>query len=153
VPRFAKPWIITIDPASGRSLGSSRMPLPPGVVGISGEAWSPRRDEIAFVERIDDVKRSLWVSQVDGGGARRITDFLSYTIGGVGWTPDGNTILYSALADDRMQIFSVPRDGGAVRQLTHGNVNMMHPSVSPDGRLVAASRIPWHKELRRIKLP
>jgi hypothetical protein len=24
--------------------------------------------------------------------------------------------------------------------------------VSPDGRLVAASRIPWHKELWRLKL-
>jgi hypothetical protein len=30
---------------------------------------------------------------------------------------------------------------------------MMHPSASPDGRLVAASRIAWRKELRRLKLP
>ncbi len=61
-------------------------------------------------------------------------------------------LLYSALIDDRMQIFAIPRTGGTPRQLTHGDVNMMHPSVSPDGRLVAASRIPWHKELWRLPL-
>jgi dipeptidyl aminopeptidase/acylaminoacyl peptidase len=153
VPRFAKPWIITIDPATGRSLGAARMPLPPGVVGISGEAWSPKGADIAFIERIDDVKRALWVSHPDGAAARRLLEFSSYTIGGVAWSPDGEEIFYSALAGDRMQIFAVARDGGAPRQLTRGDVNMLHPSVSPDGRWIAASRIPWRKELWRMKLP
>ena len=128
------------------------MPLPAGVAGIGGEAWSPKGDEIAFIERIDDVKRALWVSRPDGSAARRLVEFPSYTLGGVAWTPDGQQLLYSALAGDRMQIFTVPRAGGAARQLTHGDVNMMHPSVSPDGRLVAASRIAWRKELRRMQL-
>jgi len=152
VPRFAKPWIITIDPATGRSLGTTRMPLPAGVAGIAGEAWSPRGAEIAFIERIDDVRRALWLSQPDGSQARKLVEFQSYTIGGVAWTPDGKELLYSALADDRMQIFAIARTGGAPRQVTHGDVNMMHPGVSPDGRLVAASRIPWRKELWRMKL-
>ncbi|HEY2908241.1 MAG TPA: hypothetical protein VGJ29_20215 [Vicinamibacterales bacterium] len=153
VPRFAKPWIVTIDPATGRSTGAKRMPLPPGVAGIAGEAWSPRAEEIAFIERIDDVRRALWLSRPDGGEAHKLVDFSSYTIGGVAWTPDGQELLYSALADDRMQIFAIARTGGTPRQLTHGDVNMMHPSVSPDGHLVAASRIPWHKELWRMPLP
>jgi len=152
VPRFAVPWIITIDPATGKSLGSKRVPLPPGVAGIGGEAWSPKGDEIAFIERIDDVKRALWLMRPDGSAARRLVEFPSYTLGGVAWTPDGQELLYGALADDRMQIFAIPRAGGAARQLTRGDVNMMHPSVSPDGRLVAASRIAWRKELRRTKL-
>jgi Tol biopolymer transport system component len=150
VPRFANPWIVEID-ASGRSHGSKRMPLPPGVKGINGEAWSPKGDEIAFVERIDDRARALWVSHSDGRDPRRLTEFSSYTIGGVAWTPDGRDILYGALADDRMQIFSIPRSGGSARQLTRGDVNLMHPSVAPDGR-IAASRIPWHKELWRMPL-
>ena len=153
VPRFAKPWIVTIDPGTGRSLGAARMPLPPGVAGIGGEAWSPRDAEIAFIERIDDVRRALWLSRPDGGDARKLVEFRSYTLGGIAWTPDGQELLYGALADDRMQIFAIARTGGTPRQLTHGDVNMMHPSVSPDGRLVAASRIPWHKELRRMTLP
>ena len=153
VPRFAKPWILTIDPENGRAVGAARMPLPPGVAGITGEAWSPAGNDIAFVERIDDRARALWVSQPDGSGARRIAEFSSYTIGGIAWTPDGQQILYGALSDDRMQIFAIARTGGAARPLTHGDVNMMHPSVSPDGRLVAASRIPWRKELWRMPLP
>jgi WD40 repeat protein len=153
VPRFAKPWIITIDPATGRSLGATRMPLPAAVAGIAGEAWSPRGPEIAFIERIDDGRRALWLSHPDGRGARRLVEFASYTIGGVAWTPDGQELLYGALAADRMQIFAIAVAGGAARQLTHGDANMMHPSVSPDGRLVAASRIRWRKELRRMKLP
>jgi Tol biopolymer transport system component len=153
VPRFARPWIITIDPSTGQSLGVTAMPLPAGVAGIAGEAWSPRGNEIAFVERIDDVKRAIWRSRPDGGEAHKLADFLSYTISGVAWTPDGQTLLYSALVDDRMQIFSIAREGGAARQLTHADANVMHPSVSPSGRLVAASRIPWRKELWRMKLP
>ena len=152
IPRFAKPWIITIDPTTGRSLGATRMALPEGVKGITGESWSPRGDEIAFVERIDDLRRALWVSHPDGSATSRIVEFQSYTIGGVAWTPDGRELLYGALADDRMQIFAIPRSGGAARQLTHDAANLMHPSVSPDGRLVAASRIPWGKELRQTPL-
>jgi len=152
-PRFAKPWIITIDPATGKSLGAVRMPLPAGVAGIDDEAWSPKRNEIALVQRIDDVHRALWLTPPDGSGAHKLTDFQSYTIGGVAFTPDGDQLLYGALAGDRMQVFEIPRTGGAPRQVTHEEVNVMHPSVSPDGRLIAASRIPWRKELRRIPLP
>jgi Tol biopolymer transport system component len=151
-PRFAKPWVVTIDPATGRPLGAARVPLPAAVAGITNEAWSPAGDEIAFVERIDDQARALWVSRSDGTRARKLTNFASYTIGGVAWTPDGQDILYGALAGDRMQVFAIARTGGAGRQLTHSDVNVMHPSVSPDGRLVAASRISWRKELRRVPL-
>jgi Tol biopolymer transport system component len=152
IPRFAKPWIVTIDPAAGRSLGAARMPLPDGVRGITGESWSPRGDEIAFVERIDDTRRALWVSHPDGSAAQKLAEFQSYTIGGLAWTPDARELLFGALADDRMQIFAIPRNGGTARQLTRDAANVMHPSVSPDGRLVAASRIPWRKELRRMAL-
>jgi Tol biopolymer transport system component len=152
VPRFAKPWIVAIDPASGRPVDTRRMPLPAGVAGITGEAWSPRDDEIAFVERIDDVRRALWRSRSDGGDAVKLVEFQCGTIGGVAWTPDGQELLYSALVDDRLQIFAIARDGGTPRQITHGDVNMLHPSVSPDGRLIAASRIPWRKELWRVPL-
>jgi WD40-like Beta Propeller Repeat len=42
-PRFAKPWIVTIDPESGRSLRAAPLPLPPGVAGIWRGVVTTRR--------------------------------------------------------------------------------------------------------------
>jgi TolB protein len=129
------------------------MPLPTTVNSLAGEAWSPVGNEIAFVERVDPSHQALWISRPDGAGARKLVEFVGYTIAGVDWTPDGRELLYGAVSDGRMQIFAISRDGGTPRQLTHESANMLHPAVSPDGKLVAASRIPWRKELRRMKLP
>jgi Tol biopolymer transport system component len=152
VPRMAKPWITTIDPATGRTLGSKQIPLPAGVVGINGEAWSPNGEQIAFVQRIDETHQALWTMHPNGSGAKRLVEFPCFTIGGVAWTPDGRSLVYAAVAADHMELFSIGSSGGTPLQLTHGAVNVMHPHVSPDGRFVAASRVPWRKELRRLQL-
>ncbi len=153
IPRMAKLWITTIDPATGKALGSKKVPLPVGVLGVNGEAWSPDGTTIAFVQRIDETHQALWTVHPDGGGAHRLAEFPGFTIGGLGWTPDGRTLVYAAVAGDHMEIFGIGATGGAPWQITHGTVNAMHPQVSPDGRLLAASRIPWRKELRRLQLP
>ena len=152
VPRMAVPWITTIDPVTGRTLGSTQIPLPAGVAGINGEAWSPDGARIAFVQRIDEIHQALWTMHPDGSGAKRLVEFSCFTIGGVAWTPDGRTLVYAAVAGDHMELFTIDSSGGVPSQLTHGAVNVMHPHVSPDGHLVAASRVPWHKELRRLQL-
>ena len=48
--------------------------------------------EIAFIERIDDVRQALWLTHPNGAGARKIVDFRSYTIGGVAWRPYPSTL-------------------------------------------------------------
>ena len=99
-------------------------------------------------------RRAIWLSRSDGGNARKLAEFPSYTIGGVAFTPDGQRVLYSAIVGGRMQLFAISRTGGAPVQITSDSAaNIMHPSVSPDGRFIAASRIPWRKELRRQPLP
>jgi hypothetical protein len=151
-PRIAKPWIVTIDPQSGRTLSAKRVPLPEGVTSVVDVAWPRSGEQIAFNARVDASHQALWVSRANGSGARKLADVASYTYGGIDWTPDGEEILYGALADGRMQIFAIPSAGGTPRQLTRGDVNLLQPSVSPDGRFVAATRLPWRKELRRTKL-
>jgi Tol biopolymer transport system component len=151
-PRIAKPWIVTIDPASGRSTGAKRVPLPPGVTSVVDVAWARTGEEIAFNARVDATHQALWVSRADGSGARKIADLASYTYGGIDWTPDGKEVLVGALTGGHMEIFAVPSSGGTPRQLTRDSLNLMQPSVSPDGRFVAATRLLWRKELRRTKL-
>jgi Tol biopolymer transport system component len=151
-PAIAKPWIVTIDPATGRAAGLERVPLPAGVQGTKFEAWSPKGNEVVLVQRIDGGHQALWISGIDGTNARRTIDYPSYTYGGVTWTPDGGEIWYAAIAEGRMEIFAIPAGGGTARQITRDAANMMHPAISRDGNWLVATRVLWRKQLRRIRL-
>jgi Tol biopolymer transport system component len=89
----------------------------------------------------------------DGRSARKVVEYPLRTYGGVSWTPDGRTLVYPALVKGRMQLFAVSAAGGTPRQLTHDSANIFTPRVSPDGRLVAATRIMHRKEIWRMPLP
>jgi dipeptidyl aminopeptidase/acylaminoacyl peptidase len=148
----SKPWIVTIDPSTGKPVRVERLPLPNPIKRAHWESWSPKGDEIAFAERTEGKGCILWVVSTDGKRAEKLVEYSTPTYGGLDWTPDGKTIVYGALAGDRMQIFAVPRSGGAPRQLTNDPANLMHPQVSPDGRWIACTRMAQLKEVRRLKL-
>jgi len=147
----SKPWIVTIDPSTGKPVRVDRLPLPDPIKNASDESWSPKGDEIAFEERTDGNGRILWIVSADGKRAEKLAEYTSSTYGGLDWTPDGKTIVYGALAGERMQIFAIPRSGGAPKQLTNDLANLMHPQASPDGRWIACTRMSQSKEIRRLK--
>jgi len=148
----SKPWIVTIDPATGKPLKVERLPLPNPIKNATWLSWSPKGDEIAFEERAQGNRCLLWAVSSDGKRAEKLVEYTSATYGGLDWTPDGKSVVYGALAGERMQIFSVPRSGGSPRQLTNDTANLMHPQVSPDGRWIACTRMSQSKEIRRVKL-
>jgi Tol biopolymer transport system component len=152
VPGVSRPWIATIDTATGQPVDITRLPLPPQMNGTLFLAWSPLGNEIAAIERVatGSFRQALWVIGTDGADAEKLLEFDASTYGGLDWTPDGANIVYSALAGDRMQLFALPRGGGDPHQLTDDDVGLIHPQVSPDGRWIAASRLDWSKELRRL---
>ena len=152
-PGVSKPWIVTIDPSTGKPLRVERLPLPDPIKNATTESWSPKGDEIALEESTGGKGRILWVVSMDEKRAEKIAEYTSSTYGGLDWTPDGKTIVYGALAGERMQIFAVPRSGGSPRQLTNDRANLMHPQVSPDGRWIACTRMDQTKEIRRLKFP
>ena len=148
----SKPWVVTIDPLSGKLERADPLPLPGSVKNATQESWSPRGDEIALEERGEGDSRALWVISLDGKRAEKLAEYTSSTYGGLDWTPDGKTIVYGALAGKRMQIFAVQRSGGPPRQLTDDPADLMHPQVSPDGRWIACTHISQSKEIWRLKL-
>ncbi|MBI2614084.1 MAG: PD40 domain-containing protein [Gemmatimonadetes bacterium] len=148
----ARPWIVTVDTATGRLVDQRRLALPRGVGGTLLASWSPAGDEIALVARETRDRQALWVVSVDGRSSRRVAELANTTYGGLDWTPDGGSLVYAALADGRLQLFRVARTGGAAIQLTRDRADLLHPQVSPDGRWVAATRMVHQKVLRRRKL-
>ena len=151
-PGISYPYIITIDPASGRVVRHERLALPREIENTAWVAWSPVGDEIAVESDLGHDRHELRVVPVGRGVARKVVEFPLMTIGGVSWTPDGKTLVYPSLVEGRMQLFAVPAAGGTPRQLTHDAANVFTPRVSPDGRMIAATRLQHRKEIWRMRL-
>ena len=152
-----KLWILTIDTEMGQTLHVERLPLPDEIHSAQAGAWSPDGKEIAIEDNREGQKRILWVVPAVGSGdsprKEKLLDYEGTTYGGLDWTPDGKTIVYSGLSYDGMQLFAIPREGGTPRQLTHDSGTMLHPRVSPDGKWIACTRIVQSKQIWRRPLP
>ncbi len=151
-PQAAKPWTVTIDPETGKPLGATRLPLPDQIRTTDELAWSPQGNEIAAIEATDEATRTIWILSTDGRKADKLVEYRSLAYGGLDWTPDGKSVIYSGLSGDNMQLFSISLSDRLSRQITHGPANLLHPQVSPDGRWIAATRVESRKELWKLKL-
>ena len=134
-PEIDKLWVLSIQPVTGELQATTELPLPAEIRSATWAAWSPDGKEIAIEDNRGGEGRTLWVVHSDGTHAEKLADYQGTTYGGVDWMPDGKSIIYSGLAGDKLQLFSIPRAGGDPRQLTHDSGNLMHPRVSPDGPL------------------
>jgi Tol biopolymer transport system component len=152
-PGISHPYTIAIDPATGRALETGRLPLPESMTNTPWAAWSPANGDVGVIQSLDEGKEALWVVPASGGAPRKLVDFESTTdLGIAGWTPDGKALVYAAKSGSTMQLFWISADGGEPRQLTHDSDNILQPAVSPDGKLVAATRLVRHEEIWRLPL-
>lgn len=145
-------WVVKIDPQRGVPLYSEKLKLPPGLVDPMWTSWSPSSSEIAVEAAEEDGRRSLWVLRRDGGAARKIHEYAASTYGGLTWTTDASHIVFAASDGDRMQLFSIGKDGGEVTRLSDDSRNLLHPRASPDGKWIACTRLQWRKEIRALQL-
>lgn len=152
-PGVSYPYLVAIDTATGRADAHVRLPLFKQIHNAVWAAWSPVTDDVALEEDLGGGRHALWVEESNGDRAVKVTEYPMQTYGGVSWTPDGKALVYAALSNGRMQLFVIAADGGTPRQLTHDSANVFLPRVSPDGRLVAATRISHRKEVWRLGLP
>lgn len=151
-PGVDKLWVTTVDLELGRALHTEMLPLTADIRSASWSAWSPDGKEIAIEDNRGGGMRSLWVVRSDGSHAVKLLDYQGTTYGGLDWTADGKAIIYSGLAGDGLQLFSVSREGGTPHQLTRDSGNLMHPRVSPDGRWIACTRIVQSRQIWRRPL-
>ena len=128
------------------------LPLTAEIRSASWSAWSPDGKEIAIEDNRGGGMRSLLVVRSDGSNAMKLLDYQGTTYGGLDWTADGKAIVFSGLAGEGLQLFSISREGGTPRQLTHDSGNLLHPRVSPDGRWIACTRIVQSRQIWRRPL-
>jgi len=151
-PGVSKPWVVTIDPQSGKAVRTERFHLPQPLKGAEEASWSPNGSDMAIEEKTAEDRRALWIVSLDGKTAQKLVDYRSSTYGGIAWAPDGKTVFYAGLAGIRMQLFAIPRSGGEPRRLTDDAANLLHPWISPNGRWIACTRSVQLKEIWRVKL-
>jgi len=147
------PWVVSVDPVSGRPGPLTRFPLPSPLSGAEWASWSPAGDEIAVEVEASPGRHALWVVKADGSKAEKLIEYAMLTYGGLDWTPDAKSLVYAALSEGRMHIFSIARAGGAPRQLGSDPDHLFQPQVSPDGRFIACTRMRQLKEIWKTRLP
>lgn len=153
IPGVSHAYVIDMDPATGHAIGHRRLPLPDFMTNTPWAAWSPANGDVGVIQSLGGDKDALWVVPASGAAPRKLVDFGSTTdLGIAGWTPDGTGLVYSATSGSTMQLFWISAQGGAPRQLTHDSGNLFEPAVSPDGSLIAATRLVRHEEIWRVSL-
>lgn len=84
-------------------------------------------------ESQDQHQSTIYVLPVAGGTPKRITTRSpSYFHG---WSPDGNTLVFTGVRDGKTGIYAVPASGGDETRLTDTGLND-NPEYSPDGKYI-----------------
>jgi acylaminoacyl-peptidase len=142
--------------------GSQERALTGGPWRDRAPRWSPDRARIAFLSDRDDG-RGIYIVTPEGGGPTVISTGESRPLA-LAWSPDGREIAFTAAAAPRvaapswappelvdllraapvaLDLFVVPVEGGAPRQLSHGGfIARGEPAWMPAGDFVlnAAAR-------------
>ena len=93
--------------------GGAATPLTPEGVGALAPAYSPDGARLAFLAPDSAGRAQVWVQELAGGAARRLTDAEDVAPTRVRWTPDGAELVYSADGGLRR----VPVAGGAPAEI------------------------------------
>ena len=100
-----------------------------------GGVYSPDGKRIAFC-LTEGGNTDLWVMNVDGSGARRLTRDPAIDVSPF-WSPDGKQIAFASDRAGTPQLYVMNADGTQVRRLTfQGNYNQT-PCWSPRGDAIA----------------
>jgi TolB protein len=83
---------------------------------VYSPAWSPDSRQLAVDRTVGDSV-AIWITNVDGSGARQITKQLFEPWGRASWSPDGSKMVFAA-QDQWGHVFEVDVSTGTVTRLT-----------------------------------
>ncbi|MEP3278638.1 MAG: hypothetical protein ABJN26_18430 [Stappiaceae bacterium] len=95
---------------------------------------SPDGKTLVISDNGADGGSCIYTVPIEGGTPKRITEKTpSYWHG---WSPDGQTLAYTARRDGVFNIFTIGIDGGDETQLTFGPGHRDGPDYTPDGNWI-----------------
>lgn len=104
-------------------------------------------------------KRQLFIVSAAGGEPVQLTE-TPFDVGGVVWSPDGETLLFTGneRQDDELNteqtgdIYAVARSGGQARRLTENPGSESSPTFSPDGSRLTFSYTAERASLTELRI-
>jgi len=97
--------------------------------------YSPDGSRIAF--RSDRTgEDEIWVADVSGENAVRLTSFNGPLTGTPRWSPDGQFVAFDSRPNGNPDIYVVSANGGPPRRVTSSTLEDVVPSWSADGRWI-----------------
>lgn len=109
----------------------------------SGPAISPDGRSMVFSQSVNrETQTELMIVGMTSDGSfdgqpRMLTGDWDLSPRGASWTPDGESIRFTAGIGGNSHMFEVDADGGAVRQVTTGDRRVSSVTTSDDGRIMA----------------
>jgi hypothetical protein len=120
---------------------------------VSWMSWSPKGDRIAYFVRTEKERALILQNVVTGDIEKRfamktVDEPETPTI-----SPDGKSIIFSALSGAIGDLFRVDLDSGKIENLTNDAFADYGPTYSPDGKYVVyMARISGNEKLFRLDL-
>jgi TolB protein len=103
-------------------------------------AWSPADDVIAFMSDRSGAFQ-VHLMDADGLNLEQLTYARDFPNGvtkpPMAWSPDGETLAFSARVDEQVDVYAARRSDGAITQLTRDAAHDWSPTYSPDGSRMA----------------
>jgi len=103
----------------------------------SSPSWSPDRKQIVVALRRGSDQGLYFLSAGRAQVPRRLRTGVAGDHGfAPAWSPDGETIAFSAIQDGNVDVYLVRHDGTGLRRLTNDSAIDVSPAWSPDGKHV-----------------
>lgn len=126
-----------------------RLTTGPGNAGFP--SFSPDGSEVVYRFWSDRAGGLRIVDLADGAVRTLTTGYDNFPV----WSPRGDRIVFSRLADDDFDIYTIRPDGGGLARLTTAPGNDSHPAWSADGAqvLFSSSRFGFRDEAPLADIP